>query len=171
MTKIKDVRSALLFVLLLTQASTLATSVEDTRANLSCLPGERAALLSLKAGFDDPKHRLSSWEGHDCCSWRGITCGNETGYVIKLDLRNTYSNNLVFVRHSRPDYRYALGGEIRSSMLLLQSLNYLDLSGNSFNKIPEFIGSLKELRYLNLLILISLVEYHLSSAIYPIYSI
>ncbi|KAJ4797328.1 Receptor-like protein 12 [Rhynchospora pubera] len=151
MTKIKNFPSALFsfWVLLLTQAtSTLATNELDTRVNNSCPPGERAALLTLKAGFVDPKHRLSSWEGHDCCSWSGITCSKATGHVVKLDLSNTYIQELGFFH----DYNYALGGEIRSSLLSLRYLNYLDLSYNNFSytKIPHFIGALKDLRYLNL---------------------
>ncbi|KAJ4768412.1 LRR receptor-like serine/threonine-protein kinase GSO1 [Rhynchospora pubera] len=161
MIKIKTIPSALvlLWVLLLTQASTLATN-EDTRVNSSCIPSERAALLTLKAGFVDPKNRLSSWEGHDCCSWRGISCSNATGHVVKLDLRNTHSQNLdvsfVYddVASDRwiTDMSYALHGEIRSSILSLQYLNYLDLSYNDFSNatLPDFISSLKELRYLNL---------------------
>ncbi|KAJ3701819.1 hypothetical protein LUZ61_005524 [Rhynchospora tenuis] len=153
MTKIKNIPSALFsfWVLLLTQASTLATNEENTRVNNSCLPGERAALLTLKAGFVDPKHRLSSWEGYDCCSWSGVTCSNGTGHVVKLDLSNTYMTNDSKL-YPFPDFRYALGGEIRSSLLSLRYLNYLDLSYNNFSyaKIPHFIGSLEELWYLNL---------------------
>ncbi|KAJ4769197.1 Receptor-like protein 12 [Rhynchospora pubera] len=152
MTKIKNIPSALFsfWVLLLIQATTLATDEEDTRVNITCLPGERAALLTLKAGFVDPKHRLSSWEGHDCCSWCGVTCSKATGHVVKLDLSNTYIPNPEW--NPLPDRSYALGGEIRSSLLSLQYLKYLDLSYNNFNytKIPHFIGSLNELSYLNL---------------------
>ncbi|KAJ1687970.1 hypothetical protein LUZ63_019360 [Rhynchospora breviuscula] len=150
MTKIKNLPLSLFWVLLLTQASTLVTNEEDTRVNSSCLPGERAALLTLKVGFVDPKHRLSSWEGHDCCSWSGITCSKATGHVVKLDLSNTYISNPEW--DVSPDDSYALGGEIRSSLLSLRYLNYLDLSYNDFNytKIPHFIGSLNELRYLHL---------------------
>ncbi|KAJ4821129.1 Receptor-like protein 12 [Rhynchospora pubera] len=152
MTKIKNIPSALFsfWVLLLTQATTLAANEEETRVKISCLPGERAALLTLKAGFVDPKHRLSSWEGHDCCCWSGVTCSKATGHVVKLDLSNTYIPNPEWDPY--PDYSYALGGEIRSSLLSLRYLNYLDLSYNYFSnaKIPNFIGSLTELRYLNL---------------------
>ncbi|KAJ9693385.1 hypothetical protein PVL29_012238 [Vitis rotundifolia] len=45
-----------------------------------------------------------------------------------------------------------LSGEIRSSLIKLKSLKYLDLSFNSYNAIPipQFFGSLKNLLYLNL---------------------
>ncbi|KDO51965.1 hypothetical protein CISIN_1g038633mg, partial [Citrus sinensis] len=50
------------------------------------------------------------------------------------------------------DAGHELGGPISPSLLQLKDLKYLDLSMNNFKgfKVPEFIGSLKELRYLNL---------------------
>ncbi|GAY58233.1 hypothetical protein CUMW_185500 [Citrus unshiu] len=50
------------------------------------------------------------------------------------------------------DAGHELGGPIGPSLLQLKDLKYLDLSMNNFKgfKVPEFIGSLKELRYLNL---------------------
>ncbi|KAH7674538.1 Non-specific serine/threonine protein kinase protein [Dioscorea alata] len=46
----------------------------------------------------------------------------------------------------------SLGGKINPSLLSLKYLLHLDLSGNNFNvtPIPKFIGSFKELTYLNL---------------------
>ncbi|CAN1169385.1 Receptor-like protein EIX2 [Linum perenne] len=45
-----------------------------------------------------------------------------------------------------------LGGQLLSSLLHLNNLSYLDLSLNDFEglQIPEFLGELKNLRYLNL---------------------
>ncbi|KAJ4797665.1 Receptor-like kinase TMK2 [Rhynchospora pubera] len=149
MMTIKNVPSALFFVLLLTRA--IFGTCDNERTNSNCLSSERVALLTLKAGFVDPKNHLSSWEGHDCCSWRGVTCSNATGHVVKLDLGNTYGR-IIQDEVWFADMSYALHGEIRSSMIFLQNLYYLDLSSNNFSrsKIPEFIGSLKELRYLSL---------------------
>ncbi|XVF57819.1 hypothetical protein PTKIN_Ptkin07bG0013100 [Pterospermum kingtungense] len=105
------------------------------------------SLLNFKEGLIDPSGRLSSWRGKDCCSWAGVHC-SELGHVTKLKLSNPYSSN--------PDVldatAYALRGEINPSLLDLKYLNYLDLSFNDFGgvAIPNFIGSLKALRYLNL---------------------
>ncbi|XVF57814.1 hypothetical protein PTKIN_Ptkin07bG0012600 [Pterospermum kingtungense] len=108
---------------------------------------ERKALLDFKEGLTDPSGRLSSWEGRDCCSWAGVHC-SALGHVTKLQLPNPYSSDPDAVDATA----YALGGEINPSLLHLKYLNYLDLSFNDFGglPIPNFFGSLKTLRYLNL---------------------
>ncbi|XP_065035228.1 receptor-like protein EIX2 [Musa acuminata AAA Group] len=105
-----------------------------------CFSMEREALLDFKAGVGDTRNRLSSWTGDHCCTWKGVTCDTTTGHVVMLDLRNTFDR--------------AFRGErmMNSSLLTLSHLKHLDLSVNDFRRIrmPEFIGSFKKLRYLNL---------------------
>ncbi|XP_062076606.1 receptor-like protein EIX1 [Humulus lupulus] len=139
-----------------------------------CIEKERQALLNLKQSFQDPSHKLSSWQGQDCCQWKGVTCNETTGHVVKLHLRSS-SMNFSFSNYSYPlvsysyplvdcneDYSYSYSpythlpdlqaNELSSNLLELQHLNYLDLSGNNFSysKIPNFFGSMKNLKYLNL---------------------
>ncbi|KAK9937222.1 hypothetical protein M0R45_014026 [Rubus argutus] len=148
-------RLILHFLLLLFLASSCLESVK------SCMEDERRALLSFKQDLTDPSGRLSSWVGHNCCQWRGISCNNRTGHVAKLDLRNPYS-------YTYPDFRNpytyekwinyteheesSLGGKLNPSLLALKHLTYLDLSSNAFKgiHIPNFIGQITTLRYLNL---------------------
>ncbi|XP_048423939.1 receptor-like protein EIX2 [Pyrus x bretschneideri] len=116
----------------------------------SCIDEERQALLIFKQHLVDHSGRLSSWVGHDCCRWEGISCNNSTGQVVKMDLRNPYDFS---DDDEYEEWRNAsLGGKINASLLSLKHLNYLDLSLNSFdsNQIPKFIGELKRLQYLNL---------------------
>ncbi|XP_058076463.1 receptor-like protein EIX2 [Magnolia sinica] len=99
-----------------------------------CLDSEREALITFRKTLNDPFDHLSSWDdASDCCKWRGITCHNITGYVVKLDL-------------------HSLRGRIDPALVQLKHLQFLDLSGNDFNgaPIPDFLGSMKELRHLNL---------------------
>ncbi|KAK9107029.1 hypothetical protein Syun_023040 [Stephania yunnanensis] len=116
--------------------------------HVGCLDIEKEALVDLKQGFTDPYGRLSSWQGQDCCKWKGVECNNQTGHVIKLDLRNPENS----YRFGTPDNFYMIGGEISPSLHQLKHLQYLDLSINDFDgkNIPKFIGSLRHLRYLDL---------------------
>ncbi|CAN6709033.1 unnamed protein product [Malus baccata var. baccata] len=113
--------------------------------NVGCKETERKALLELKAGLTDHSGRLSSWVGEDCCKWRGVGCNNVTGRVTTLNLRNEFSDG-------EDGTLLAFGGEINPSLLVLKDLIHLDLSMNNFEgvRIPNFIGSLEKLEYLNL---------------------
>ncbi|KAM0949475.1 putative non-specific serine/threonine protein kinase [Dioscorea sansibarensis] len=127
-----QVLSLILFILCI--LSTLFT-VTATNNIVSCLQNERDALLQFKSTLIDPNKNLASWNSSNCCNWIGIRCHNITHHVSRINLRN--SN---------------LQGEINPSLLTLQHLIHLDLSFNNFNfnPIPQFIGSIKSLRYLNL---------------------
>ncbi|XP_052135363.1 receptor-like protein EIX1 [Oryza glaberrima] len=124
-------------------AATAAThALEQLRPDdtgVSCLPHERDALLTFKQGItSDDDGFLASWrrgqeEEEDCCRWRGVTCSNRTGHVVKLDLGDS-----------------GLQGQI-SPLISLEQLEYLDLSWNEFSgSFPAFVGCFKNLRYLNL---------------------
>ncbi|XP_066374602.1 probable inactive leucine-rich repeat receptor-like protein kinase At1g66830 [Miscanthus floridulus] len=76
-------------------------------------------------------------QGSSSCS--GVACSNKTVHVIRLDVSQ---------------YGLKGEGEINSSLAALTRLAYLDLRDNNFNfgglAIPEFVGSFKKLRYLDL---------------------
>lgn len=135
----------------LLQVLLLVLALQHSAVATNCKERERHALLELKKGFKDPSKRLFSWEGQDnCCMWEGVQCDNKTGNVIGLDLRNTVSYYQevgdLYIISSRLEG--SLGGEISSSLIHLQYLKHLDLSGNYFlgKTIPSFISQLKELR-------------------------
>ncbi|CAN6684192.1 unnamed protein product [Malus baccata var. baccata] len=121
----------------------------------SCIDEERLALLIFKQHLVDRSSRLSSWVGHDCCRWEGISCNNLTGHVVKMDLRNRYRelySNFDEYSDLSAYEKAQLGGKINASLLSLKHLNYLDLSFNDFHhiQVPKFFGELKSLQYLNL---------------------
>ncbi|CAN1169368.1 Receptor-like protein EIX2 [Linum perenne] len=118
--------------------SFLSLPLGDSR----CTKTDIEALLTFKNGLVDPSGRLSSWKGDDCCKWVGVKCSNGST-VTELSLRNPYPSA----------YKAScLKGNISSSLLQLPNLSYFDMSLNDFEggKIPEFLGGMKSLRYLNL---------------------
>ncbi|XP_020412678.1 leucine-rich repeat receptor-like serine/threonine-protein kinase BAM1 [Prunus persica] len=103
---------------------------------IGCIERERQALLALKQGLvGDYSDRLLSWEGEDCCEWDWVHCSKQTGHVVQLYLEEQSSR-----------------GKISPKLIELQHLQYLSFSGNNFSRsqIPDFIGSLSNLIYLDL---------------------
>ncbi|XP_010671295.2 receptor-like protein EIX1 [Beta vulgaris subsp. vulgaris] len=119
---------------------------------LCCHKPEQEALSMFKLSFSDPSNRLSSWIGEDCCHWKGVICNNVTGYINQLDLRAKPVWNFAEPLSFKVASYQLQAKELDPCLVELRHLNYLDLSGNDFQRtqIPEFIGSFKHLRYLNL---------------------
>ncbi|KAF3434076.1 hypothetical protein FNV43_RR25179 [Rhamnella rubrinervis] len=128
--------SVVVLVFLIIATSSTIISFCNGNLEVLCKENERHALLRLKKDLYDAANRLSNWVGGeegDCCRWTGIVCDNITGHVLELHL--SYQN-----------------GKINPSLLNLTHLNYLDLRSNYFGgtEIPSFIGSLKNLIFLDL---------------------
>ncbi|KAL2586051.1 hypothetical protein AAZV13_13G030300 [Glycine max] len=140
--RLKFMQAIIIFMML-----QVVVSAQD---QIMCIQREREALLEFKAALVDHHGMLSSRTTADCCQWEGIRCSNLTGHVLMLDLHAEYNyaygNNVQYLSG-----RF-ISGEIHKSLMELQQLNYLDLNSNSFpdRGIPEFLGSLRNLRYLDL---------------------
>ncbi|KAK3223625.1 hypothetical protein Dsin_010650 [Dipteronia sinensis] len=145
----------LLILVLLTKSMFLEAVRSNSHAtvdfNISCIEKEREALLQFKGGLKNPSGWLSSWVVDDCCNWVGVSCSSKTGHVVTLELKRSLCD-LYQENEAAYDCKSCLFGKLSSALLNLTFLNYLNLSGNDFhgNPIPEFIGSLKNLRYLDL---------------------
>ncbi|KAK2404462.1 receptor protein EIX2 [Trifolium repens] len=130
----------LIFHALLVLFSIVGFNSATKNEDMKCKESERGALIKFKQSLEDEFGMLSTWKDDpnaDCCKWKGVQCNNQTGYVQKLDLHDSYD--------------YQLSGEINPSITELQHLKYLDLSRVfTISHIPKFIGCFSKLQYLNL---------------------
>ncbi|KAL8247885.1 hypothetical protein R6Q59_009101 [Mikania micrantha] len=128
--------------------------LSNTNSNsMLCMDDEKQALLEFKHGLIDGANRLASWgreENGDCCKWAGIVCDNTTGHVHKISLPGYCDYNMV--KTYEECMKQKLKGDLSPSLVNLKQLKHLDLSNNDFGgkKVPRFMGSLRNLRYLNL---------------------
>lgn len=133
-------------LLKLTLLSEIGFADSLTSLQPSCHGDERSALLQFKESFVIAKSASSyegaypkvlDWNTSNCCSWNGIECDEDTGYVVGLDVSSS-----------------CLYGSINSNNTLfrLVHLQSLDLADNHFNfsQIPTAISQLSGLTYLNL---------------------
>ncbi|KAF5794216.1 putative endo-polygalacturonase [Helianthus annuus] len=140
--------------------ATKHTCLGAQNSTRSCHERERLALLEFKHSVKDDFEMLSSWVGIDCCSWKGVHCDGVTGRVVGLHLRGDFSDydyhEYGYYLDGDYDYHgdgyYLEGDKVNACLAELRHLQHLDLSGNYFkgSQIPEFIGSFKQLSYLNL---------------------
>ncbi|XP_074282111.1 receptor-like protein EIX2 [Silene latifolia] len=147
-------RISFLFVILLLQMfqSSVCANELESLGFIRCKKHELDALLKFKQSFiQDPKKLLSSWVGEDCCQWHGVTCDNVTHNVVKLNLRSQLPHNFNGFPCLPNPVISMVSSRVSSSLLELNLLTHLDLSGNNFSgsRVPDFIGSLRHLRYLN----------------------
>lgn len=126
-----------------------------------CISSEREALIKFKRGLEDPFQHLASWDDEpNCCQWEGLTCDNNTGNVIKLDIHSPCSIDIIAYSFDLPEYGldardygcWNLSGRLDPALAQLKHIHYIDLSLNTFDglAIPTFLGSLTELHHLNL---------------------
>ncbi|KAF3962974.1 hypothetical protein CMV_012576 [Castanea mollissima] len=98
----------------------------------------------FEEGLEDPSRSLSSWVGEDCCKWWGVGCSNQTGNIIKLDLKSPFFCDLMSGDTSTDFSRPIL--KCSNS-----SLEHLNLSLNQLiGNVPHSLGYVKRLRNLQL---------------------
>ncbi|GLJ37639.1 hypothetical protein SUGI_0764550 [Cryptomeria japonica] len=99
----------------------------------------------------DPAFLLHSWQGFNCCEWRGVECSCQTSNVVKLHYsRHRWSDERNSTQHLDLSSN-SLSGVLPKGLFALQELRHLDLSRNYFEgEIPKQFASLHNLAYLNL---------------------
>ncbi|GJX98026.1 leucine-rich repeat protein [Tanacetum coccineum] len=134
----------ILLVLSIYFSANIHTCFSALNNSAICSKHERLALLKFKHSVYDATDMLSSWVGNDCCKWERVHCDKVTGKVDSLHLRGR-NDGIISAE-------YLIGKEVITCLKDLRHLKFLDLSGNDFqgSRIPEFIGSFKQLSYLNL---------------------
>ncbi|KAF8041924.1 hypothetical protein BT93_A0504 [Corymbia citriodora subsp. variegata] len=138
MAKHDSVKVLVLMSLLLILDNACVCLCRNRSSSSICFEDERDALLQLKQSLSNTSHILSSWNSKDCCQWTGVKCDRADGHVVMLQIiRGT---------------KFLFASELNSSLLNLRYLRYLELSGILFKSanILNYIGSMKQLRYLNL---------------------
>ena len=88
-----------------------------------CLPHERDALLAVKSQLH-PSHLLHSWQGFNCCEWRGVECSSISSNVVKLRLANHVHSYYWGIVTSEVNSRLA------RDLFHLEQLEHPDLSFN-----------------------------------------
>ncbi|CAL9029142.1 unnamed protein product, partial [Prunus brigantina] len=116
---------------------------EDHYPQMECATTREKNMLSFrlsKALWMSPMFLIPGETKKICCEWSGITCNNQIGNVVAL--------NLYFDVDDPFDSYAPLRGEIGPSLLELEYLDYMDLSNNDFRGrvTPNFTGSLSKLK-------------------------
>uniref|UniRef100_A0A7N0T5X1 Leucine-rich repeat-containing N-terminal plant-type domain-containing protein n=1 Tax=Kalanchoe fedtschenkoi TaxID=63787 RepID=A0A7N0T5X1_KALFE len=116
----------------LCRSSTDLDYLNPAMTQVGCIEHEREALLQIKSAFtDDPRGKLSSWTGRDCCTdWAGVTCSNMTGHVEELDLSDASLSGTLANLESINLFGNLMNGTIPESLGQLEGLHYLEIGGN-----------------------------------------
>ncbi|KAK8918822.1 Polygalacturonase inhibitor 2 [Platanthera zijinensis] len=134
---------------------------------LACDAGDRAVLLKIKAGFQNPG-KFTSWdESVNCCTWYGVLCypHDDGGRVTSLIYYNIdgassgglfgrlpdelgdlpFLSSLVLGNHPN------VYGVIPLTLTRLTRLSFLNLAHNSLSgALPSFLSQIHSLAVLNL---------------------
>ncbi|KAG5142857.1 hypothetical protein JHK82_018552 [Glycine max] len=138
-----------------------------------CWKEERDALLGLHSRFEDPY----SWDGPDCCQWKGVMCNSSTGRVAKLDISGrlaeqystlNYSDFVVFKDLKNLDLSVNFIPGCAGTEARLQNLEVLDMSNNYLDtaSVLSCLDGLSSLKLRNLEVL-DISENSLTNDILP----
>ncbi|KAK8919184.1 Polygalacturonase inhibitor 1 [Platanthera zijinensis] len=134
---------------------------------LACDAGDRAVLLKIKAGFQNPG-KFTSWnESTNCCTWYGVKCNphiDDEGRVTSLKYWNDGAasdglsgslpdelGNLPFLSKLMLANHTNLYGVLPLALTRLTRLSILFLPLNSLSgALPSFLTQIQSLSFINL---------------------
>ncbi|XP_054814176.1 leucine-rich repeat receptor-like serine/threonine-protein kinase SKM1 [Prosopis cineraria] len=147
----------ILFVFLwLITLSSIDLCICSASSEAQCITSERDALLTMKHYLSDPLNRLASWSPHgiNCSHWDFVVCSNITGHILELHLTTPppFEFKDEIMRHYGLVVRNFFGGlQIPDFLGSMTSLKYLNLSHAEFGgRIPLHFWNLSNLIYLDL---------------------
>ncbi|XP_050286245.1 receptor-like protein EIX2 isoform X2 [Quercus robur] len=152
--------------------SCIENQSQTNNVAVKCIESEREALLKFKEGVIDFPGKLSSWDGEDCCQWKGVECDNESGHVTKLNLSNPAGRPRHFDYYERYQSSsknrnspcaacsaglpaggyYDRGSKSKSARLLgdVNSSFSRDVNASLSGEITRYLGNLSSLTHLDL---------------------
>uniref|UniRef100_A0A8R7VJG1 Leucine-rich repeat-containing N-terminal plant-type domain-containing protein n=1 Tax=Triticum urartu TaxID=4572 RepID=A0A8R7VJG1_TRIUA len=125
-----------------------------------CHPGDKAALLAVKAAFGEA-YDFASWKpDNPCCDWYDVARRPSPGHVVGLaifqdaNLTGTIPTALAGLPHLEDltlRHLPGLSGPIPPAIGKLSNLSSLRISWTAVSgPVPSFLGALKKLNFLDL---------------------
>ncbi|XP_057833040.2 receptor-like protein 7 [Cryptomeria japonica] len=121
-----------------------------TSPAIACPFPERNLLLDFKAAVVDEYNTLTSWNGFNCCTWRGVSCNLRTGHVSRLDLSGFNLEGNISSSLFQLAREFYVSLESLSNLMSLEYLSLAEVNISVNKEWGEVVGSLSNLQQLSM---------------------